>query len=243
MICCRASIAGYFFKNEVIMKDIFLFCTCAENNYKFYLARIDIWYKFVQCINADFYVFVDGRIPDEEKQKRPNLKFVEHDRKLGMWNGSNHAGWRRSVCTALKASMDYKYVAHIENDVILFNPKRVEEKILTGKNISGYVEDGDYMETAIMALNDKSVNNEIIKYYSSLDNLFKNEVTERRFQSFTDWKYDFKGSNVGIKGRNMSFDTKIKYLSCLDVDYWGQFFHYGFDFINGRFVWTGKNMV
>ena len=154
-----------------------------------------------------------------------------------MFGGFHHAGWKRSLYTALKISENYKYIVHIENDVIIFNPQRVKEKIITGKNVSGWVQDGDYMETAIMTLNDKAVNQQIMRYYSNPYNLFNPQTTEKRIQSFADWHFDFKGSNVGIIGRNMSVNAKIKYLSKLDVDYWGQFFYWGFQFINGKFVW------
>ena len=66
-----------------------------------------------------------------------------------MFGGFHHAGWKRSLYTALKISENYKYIVHIENDVIIFNPQRVKEKIITGKNVSGWVQDGDYMETAL----------------------------------------------------------------------------------------------
>ena len=226
------------------MKDIMVFCTCAENNYQFYLARIDNWYTFCKDINADFFVFVDGVLPDQQKQKRQYLHFVQHRQKLGLCSSEWwHSGWKRSVCSALKMGRDYKYIIHIENDVLIFNCQSVQKKIRTGKNICGWVQDGQYMQTAMMTLNDKQVNQKIIQYYADENNLKSHQCTQAKFQTFTEWKLGgFTGSNVGIIARDMSFDKKVEHIRNLHVDYWGQFYYWGFDYINGEFKWT-KNRI
>lgn len=211
-----------------------IFCTCAETNQDIYLDRVKHWKSQFYDIDADLWVFVDGTISNDQitKYGLQDLTFVMFDNVLGRDN-SKHCmfpGWKRSFKEALIRSKEYKYVAHIESDVFIKNKDTLKQYITKPGYYTGYSNVYRFMETAIMILNEKSYNDQIINYLTT-QNIYKDEVIEHVLSELFNWNVVFKGerfeNNIHRIKQDMDYisqhDWHNKYndltLFCVETTY------------------------
>lgn len=218
--------------------DLMLFCTGAQNRKQQYLYRLKRWYDCVKSINADFYCFVDGTYTAQDIKEFPDIKFVYLTPVLGMHGANHHSGWKRSLVEALKLGRQYKYILHIETDTLVFNPQKIQKLVCSGESVCGWCSDYDYLCTAMMALNNKEANQKIIEYYSNYNNIISGEVTQRRVQTFDNWKKVFNGDSMCMFTANMTVQKKINSCKNINADFWTQFY-WGFRFNGKQYIWVG----
>lgn len=145
------------------MNNLMISCTCCQKNKFIYIDRIKNWYEQLKDIDADFYVFVDGYISQQDRKDIDlKVKFINLTPLLGRKNVFCFPGWRRSFIQALKVSLNYDYFCHIENDV----------KIMKKENIFYYLQQSgcfisrckpyDFLQSNVIILNDKNAKQNII---------------------------------------------------------------------------------
>ena len=173
-----------------------IFCTCSEVNQDIYLDRVKHWKDQFCDIDADLWVFVDGTIQRDKiiEYGLQKLTFVMFDDSLGRDNSKQcmFPGWKRSFKEALIRSNEYKYVTHIESDVLIKNKDTLKHYINKPGYYAGYSKVYGFMETAIMILNNKSYNDQIINYLTP-QNINKNEVIEHVLAALFNWNIVFNG--------------------------------------------------
>lgn len=205
------------------MKNLMIWCTCAENNKEHYLHNVEQWYKQVKLLfdeyKPDYLVFVDGTITQEEANKPEfaGLTFVCLTPKLGHRGVGRFDGWRRSFKSALEMSRMYNHCLHIENDVKILHTAKIFEYIEEDGFFVGWCKMCGFVETAFMILNDKDVNERILKFYSDERNMLGENIPERVVQEIArqDCKLVFETDRV--EGNPNRFNPNYDYVCQYDV--------------------------
>lgn len=194
--------------------DLLICCTCAEDKHEYYFDRIRKWYDQLKHISgADFKVFVDGSIipPNDLKD---NIHFINLTPKLGRKSYGNFPGWKRSFLEELKlANKEYKFFAHIENDVKFYNLPLIESYLRKPGYYMSFCDRHRFLESNVMILNDSIQNKKVIEFYSDNKNLNENIEFETTFGKLITYTKVFKSDRVdGNKSRIKSgYDFLAQY--------------------------------
>jgi hypothetical protein len=163
-----------------------IWCTCAETHKERYLAKVEQWYKQVKTIfahyNPDYYCFVDGNLMKEDVY-RPcfiGLNFVILTPRLGRSTCVRFEGWRRSFKTALEVGRKYNHILHIENDVKILHTETIFNYVMKDGFYVGWCKSQGFVETALMILNDKELNEKLIEHYSNEVNIKYSDIIPER---------------------------------------------------------------
>jgi hypothetical protein len=211
--------------NGKIMKnsELMIFCTSAEVNFDKYLQNINNWYAMLDMVHdaADFYVGVDGKIPKNIELNK-NINFIEFLPKYGLGDiphAKNFAGWKRTYIEMLKMAIekDYKYVVHIENDVLVLNWEKIKPLFYTSGLFSSKDSRYGFIESAFQILNDISAIKPIIDYYSNEENFFKSEGFEHLLQSKCNFNYCL--NSIRVEGH---FPVDKNSTQCKQYDFLAQ---------------------
>lgn len=146
------------------MSEIALFCTCAENNQDKYVNRVLGWRGRLDFLKdlVDFYTVVDGELTSENKDRLRNLTVLEIRPALGRKNLNQFCGWKRSYGTMLSyLTQRYKYITHIENDVLIRNQDKLLEYLTKPGLYSGWCHRFNFIEAAFQILNDAEAVNRL----------------------------------------------------------------------------------
>lgn len=159
-------------------KNMMFWCTCAQYNQKQYLKRIYAWRKQLETfnINADIYVFNDGKIiQDINNYAFTDINFVCFDKPLGRQSIWIFPGFKRSLYYAMILSLKYDYCIHLQNDSYV-QKKEVFLKNLQSNNICAYAYNVNYnfAQLTCTILNNKQVRQSIIKRYQNNQNFYQN---------------------------------------------------------------------
>ena len=191
------------------MKQLMIMCTCAENNGHKYLQNIREWYSHLEGIDADFYVINDGVISEEELKANnisSKINFVNLSPKLGRQNLSIFPGFCRSLSKGLEISQQYKYFAHIENDIKILNIKKLRKYLYKDGIYIGFSKRYLMIESSLMLVNNLNVRNRISEYYSNAYNQNKDHDVEVYLES----ELKKEGYEIAFIGER--FDGAYKYL-------------------------------
>lgn len=156
-----------------------VFCTCAETNQKHYLDKIKIWFKRYKNFNADFYVFNDGKILEENRNfdLDESVTVIEFDKSYGRPAVGIFCfpGWKRSFAYAMELSLKYDYVCHIENDVFIKDLDSFKTVLYTNDVISStFCVNYHWIESAILVLNNKSIREKLFNHFKNRDVIYDN---------------------------------------------------------------------
>lgn len=127
------NIINYKQINKIIpSSNTMIWCTCAEKNQIQYLSKIQLWFKRYSRINADFYIFNDGKILEETKNFNIDnkIKIIEFDEIYGRphnYDSGEFPGWKRSFYYACYLGLKYNFFSHIENDCFIKDLKKYEQ--------------------------------------------------------------------------------------------------------------------
>ena len=182
------------------MNNLLIACTCAENNAQLYLARIKKWYQQLKNIQADFAVFVDGKIdiPNDIQ----NISFYNLMPKLGRKTLDNFPGWKRSFKEELLYAKKYDYFVHIENDVYIQNLDKIISYFYKPGYYMSYSNRYHFPESNLMILNDKYQNQKLIDFYSIDENLHENITFEQQLKKLIQYNIVFTSDRIeGKKDR------------------------------------------
>lgn len=176
------------------MKNLMIWCTCAEDNKILYLKKVARWYQqnitTFGIFNPDFYCFVDGSITIEDliniDKNLLNINFINLTPKLGRKSLPEFPGWKRSFRFALEVGREYNYILHIENDLKILNAEKILNYLFKPGYYVGRNKIFDYFDTTIMILNNKELNEKFINFYSLDQNLNQNIYFEHTFLNIVD---------------------------------------------------------
>jgi len=198
------NIINYKQLNEIIpTSDTMIYCTCAEKNQKHYLEKIQLWFKRYGKINADFYVFNDGKILEENKNFNldDKIKIIEFDEAYGRSSGCVFQGWKRSFCYACHLSLKYRFFSHIENDCFIKDLQKYENT-LKAENIISTPKCQNYncVESAMIILNKNDFKEKYFNYFIIKDNLYENVSFEERFEKLANQSIKYYGNSIRFEG-------------------------------------------
>ena len=205
------------------MKDLMIWCTCAETHKEVYLHRVEQWYKQVRVLfegyKPDYYVFVDGMLTEQDTN-RPEfigITFICLTPRLGFRGVGRFDGWRRSLKAALEFSRMYNHCVHIESDVKILHTENIFKYIKEDGFFAGLCKMCNFVETAFMILNDKEVNEKIIAYYSDEKNMLGYNIPEQVvwILAKNDCKLVFQTDR--IEGNPNRFNPNYDYVCQYDV--------------------------
>ena len=215
------NIINYKQLDEIIpSSDAMIYCTCAETNQKHYLEKIQLWFKRYGKINADFYVFNDGKILEENKNFDIDnkIKIIEFDEALGRSSGCVFQGWKRSFCYACYQSLKYKYFSHIENDCFIKNLNEYEIFLkMEDVIISTICKNYNWIETAFLIINKNDIKKECYNYFNSKENQYESTVFEFRFQSIIK-KYNCYGKSLRLERECDKDSDEFKVLNQCTIE-------------------------
>lgn len=142
-------------------KPLMVWCTCAEKNGDLYLRRIASWRRQLSYLDADFYSFCDGEVPEGEDPG--DLTMVRILPALGRTSLNCFPGWRRSLRHALQLSFKYDFCVHVENDCLVKCRDRLARLASTPGAVSvGWCGQHNFIEFACAVLNDKAVRRRLL---------------------------------------------------------------------------------
>ena len=161
------------------MKDLMIWCTCAEANKACYLLRVAAWHRQLESLfrdrDPDYFVFVDGEVSEKDLAgfggELSGIRFVNITPALGRASCAVFPGWKRSLSHALAVGRDYRHIHHDENDVAILHASKIREYLDREGYYAGLCKTYGFMESALMILNDKRQNETLIRHYSSECNL------------------------------------------------------------------------
>lgn len=182
-------IVNYKKFNEILpTSKCMVFCTCAEANQKHYLDKIKIWFERYKNFNADFYVFNDGKILEENRNFDLNdaITVIEFDEAYGRpaVGSCCFPGWKRSFAYAMEFSLKYDYVCHIENDVFIKDLEAFKTVLYTNDVISSTLcSNYNWIESSILILNNKSVREKLFNHFKEHNVIYGNNCFEFELQT------------------------------------------------------------
>lgn len=187
-----------------------IFCTAAEHNQEKYIARVLHWHDMLYPVfraDTDFWCFVDGTLKDAPE--RENLRFVSFSPALGRKDMNVFPGYKRSFGEALRMLDEYDNLMLIENDVKVFNFKRV----LKYREMPGLYSSIDrkwhFIETGFMILNDRKARDMLKTYYLSEDGIYEPCLFETTLSKYP-FQYVFQsrraeGSQIDLSKENLDY--------------------------------------
>ena len=116
------------------------------------------------------YIFNDGKILGENYNfdLDKSITVIEFDESYGRPNvgGCCFPGWKRSFAYAMKLSLKYDYVCHIENDVFIKNLDSFKTMLYTNDVICSTVcSNYNWIESSILILNNKLIRDKLFNYF------------------------------------------------------------------------------
>lgn len=202
------------------MNDLMIFCTCSEINKEYYLKRVLNWYNQLnQYINfipvkPEFYVFTDGYISTSDinkiDKKLNNIHWINNLPILGRQNIWIFPGWKRSFQKALELGNQFKYLVHIESDILLLQPQKIINYFLKPGYYCGWCNTHKFIESSLMILNDKNNNNILINRYSQQKFLNEKIDFERNLMKMFNWNIIFNGDR--IEGNKKRFNPNYDFI-------------------------------
>ena len=197
-----------------------VWCTCAWADK--YFNRLKPWREQFGHLQADFYVFLDGKQYPKELEQELGVKFVTHDTTLGRKTMRNFPGWKRSFGTAMLYSMDYDFCVHIESDVLIQDTLDFVEYCYTPGIFAAHDRKYDRIETAVMFLNDAAFRRQAASTWSDAENWHTDKVFEDELVSFSlalldapAIKYPF--DSYRVEGEKMTPEQREQYAFLAQV--------------------------
>lgn len=143
------------------MNDLLIFCTAAEKDSDLYRRRVERWRDQFAGIDADLLCVADGKFPTVE-----GVEVVSLHPPLGRPSPDSHVfpGWKRSFAEGIMRGVGYKYLAHVENDVVILNMDKFLKVAKSAGVHCGWTAIYNFIETAILVLNDKERAYELAHY-------------------------------------------------------------------------------
>lgn len=205
--------------------SLMIWCTCAQDNKEIYLKRVSKWYEQVSkafsSLNPEYYCFVDGQITEEDKLNTDisllNVKFINIIPKIGRNSIIEFQGWKRSFKLALEYGRNYDHILHMQNDVKILHPQKIINYLTKPGYYLGYCKTYGFVETALMILNDKEINEKFIQHYSTTQSFYQNEVFEFTFQNITKKKYQYVFETDRVEGNINRAKPEYDYLCQYDL--------------------------
>jgi hypothetical protein len=153
--------------------DLLIFCTAAEQNSDLYRRRVERWRDQFKGVDADLMCVTDGKFP-----KIDGVDVVAIQPPLGRPSPDSHVfpGWKRSFAEGIMQGQEYRYLAHVENDVVILNMARFLSFAKTDGVHCGYTHIYNFIESAILILNDKGRASELAHYLAH--RLYENRTAE-----------------------------------------------------------------
>ena len=188
-------------------------CCCAESNQRYYLDRILFWAGQFYAMNYDLHVFCDGNIVEDVSiLKKAGISFHEYE-KLGRNSSWVFQSYKRNFLMMCK--MFPNGFSVVENDVVIFNMKKFDEYTRKDGLFCGFSKKYNFIETAMMILNDKDAIERFIQHYENDGAIYENECFECTLKKVANKKFDsvFTGER---KEGDATFD--------ITRDYCAQFF-------------------
>ena len=188
-------------------------CCCAENNQRYYFDRVLYWAGQFAAESYSLHVFCDGRIVEDPWiLAKAGVNLYEQE-KLGRNSVWVFQGYKRSFFNMCR--MFPNGFAVVENDVLLLNKAKFREYTQKPGLYCGFSNKYNFIETAIMVVNDPASIQKFISHYENPNAIYENEQFEHTLVKLAESPF-----NTVFTGERNEFDRDYDETK----DYVAQFF-------------------
>lgn len=194
-----------------------IFCTALiDSDPRRYQAWIDYYTAFFAGESVDLFLYNDG--PASAALDLKGAKLVTFEQALGRQDVWIFPGWKRSFSAAVgQLGEKYKYLAHIESDLIILDAGRAEflQHLRSAGYRTGYTRHFHFIETGLQILNSKRSRKFFVQRYDNPAALTKSERFERIIQYALQPKLILNGER--IENTELDLSQNYTYLAQMAI--------------------------